>query len=390
MSISKHTNTKLDVYTSFDDMDLNEEILRGVYSLGFEKPSSIQQKAIVPVIQGKDIIAQAQSGTGKTATFSIGLLHRIDPKKNTPQAIVVADTRELAQQIKKVISMLAQHTEIKIKTCIGGIRSKVQYSKSNPIRDHVIVGTPGRIYDYLSKGIINTDDMRIFVIDEADKMLSNEFLEQIEYLLKYIPKKTQIGLFSATMPDSMLELTNDLMNNPVKILVNREELTLDGIKQYFILLNKEEYKLDVIYDLYNTIAVTQCVIYCNSKKKVGELSDKLIYNKFVVSYIHGDMNQEERNAVMDEFRSGKSRILIATDIVSRGIDVQQVSLVINYDLPRDVETYIHRIGRSGRFGRKGVGINLVTYSDIDQKNNIEKHYNTQIEQFPEKFEEIFM
>ena len=390
MSTIKHINTKLDTYTSFDDMDLDEKILRGIYSLGFEKPSAIQQKAIVPVIQGRDIIAQAQSGTGKTATFSIGLLHRVDPTKNVPQAIVVADTRELAQQIKKVISQLAQHTDIKIKTCIGGIRSKVQYSKSNPIRDHVIVGTPGRIYDYLSKGIIQTEDMRIFVIDEADKMLSNEFLEQIEYLMKYIPKTTQIGLFSATMPDSMLEVTNDLMNDPVKILVDRSELTLDGIKQFYILLNKEEFKFDVIYDLYKTIAVTQCVIYCNSKKKVAELSDRLIYNKFVVSYIHGDMNQEERNAVMDEFRSGKSRILVATDIVSRGIDVQQVSLVINYDLPRDVETYIHRIGRSGRFGRKGVGINFVTYSDIDQKNNIEKYYNTQIEQLPEKFEELFV
>lgn len=381
----------LDIYESFDDMGLEENILRGIYSYGFERPSAIQKRAIVPIIKGNDIIAQAQSGTGKTATFSIGLLHKIDPKLETPQALIIADTRELAQQIKKVISSLAEYTDIGIKICIGGMRSQIPYTKDNPIKEQVIVGTPGRIYDYLEKGIIPADNLNIVVIDEADKMLSKEFLKQIQSIFNFIPRSSQIGLFSATLPEPILELTSEFMVDPIKILVKTDELTLDGIKQYYILLNKEEAKFDAICDLYKTIAVTQCMIYCNSKKKVRELSEQLIDNGFTVSCIHGDMTQEERNKVMQDFRDASSRILVTTDILSRGIDVQQVSLVINYDIPRegDRETYIHRIGRSGRFGRKGVAINFVTFYDSNQLQELEKFYSTQIEQLPRDLNTIF-
>jgi translation initiation factor 4A len=381
----------LDSYESFDDMSLDESILRGIYAFGFEKPSAIQKRAIVPIIKGNDIIAQAQSGTGKTATFSIGLLHRVNPKLNTPQALVIADTRELAQQIKKVISALAEYTDIGVKVCIGGMRNKVQYSKSNPIKEQIIVGTPGRIFDYLEKGIITADNLNIVVIDEADKMLSNEFLTQIQSIFNFIPRSSQIGLFSATLPEPVLALTNEFMVDPIKILVKTDELTLDGIRQYYILLNKEDAKFDAICDLYKTIAVTQCMIYCNSKKKVKELTERLIENGFTVSCIHGDMTQDERNKVMLDFREAVSRILVTTDILSRGIDVQQVSLVINYEIPResDKETYIHRIGRSGRFGRKGVAINFVTFYDSNNLKTLEEFYSTQIEQLPCDLETIF-
>ena len=379
----------LDTYVTFDDMGLDETILRGIYGYGFERPSKIQQMAIVPVIKGHDIIAQAQSGTGKTGTFSIALLHRVDPKINAPQALIIADTRELAQQIKNVISSLAEYTEIGVKVCIGGMRSKVPYSKDNPIKEQVIVGTPGRLYDYLEKGIIPGDNLKIVVIDEADKMLSREFLTQIEDIFNYVPKSAQVGLFSATFPKEVVELTEKFMADPIKILAKNEELTLDGIKQFYILLNKEEDKFCVICDLYRVIAVTKCMIYCNSKKRVRELAERLMENGFVVSHIHGDMTQEERNKVMDEFRSGNSRILIATDILSRGIDVHQVSLVINYDIPREKETYIHRIGRGGRFGRKGKAINFTTFYDSNQLQEIEKFYSTQIEKLPQDLEAVF-
>lgn len=391
VATSLSTDRALDVYECFDDMDLEETILRGVYGYGFEKPSAIQKRAIVPMIKGNDIVAQAQSGTGKTATFSIGLLHRVDPKLKTPQAIVIADTRELAQQIKKVISSLAEYTDIGIKVCIGGMRSRVHYSRDSPITEQVIVGTPGRLYDYLEKGIIPADNLNILVIDEADKMLSKEFLTQIQSIFNFIPRSAQIGLFSATLPKPILELTSEFMVDPVKILVKTDELTLDGIRQFYILLNKEDAKFDAICDLYKTIAVTQCMIYCNSKKKVRELTERLLDNGFTVSCIHGDMTQEERNKVMQDFRDSSSRILVATDILSRGIDVQQVSLVINYDIPREdeKETYIHRIGRSGRFGRKGVAINFVTFYDSAQLQELEKYYSTQIEQLPRDLETIF-
>jgi translation initiation factor 4A len=388
---SLSTDRDLDIYDSFDDMGLEETILRGIYGYGFEKPSAIQKRAIVPVIKGNDIIAQAQSGTGKTATFSIGLLHRIDSSLEAPQALVIADTRELAQQIKKVVSCLAEYTDIGVKVCIGGMRSRVPYSRDNPIKEQVIVGTPGRIFDYLEKGIIPADNLKVVVIDEADKMLSKEFLTQIQSIFNFVPRSSQIGLFSATLPEPILELTSEFMVDPIKILVKTDELTLDGIKQFYILLNKEEAKFDAICDLYKTIAVTQCMIYCNSKKKVRELTERLTDNGFTVACIHGDMEQEERNKVMQDFRDASSRILVATDIVSRGIDVQQVSLVINYDIPRegDRETYIHRIGRSGRFGRKGVAINFVTFYDSAQLQELEKFYSTQIEQLPRDLETIF-
>ena len=374
-------------YDNFDDMNLNKDLLRGIYSLGFEFPSSIQQRAIVPLTSGKDIIAQSQSGTGKTGTFLIGTLQQIDQQIDATQVLILSHTRELAKQTANVATALAKYLDISINCIIGGNgrRNKFQFaeqSKNEKINSQFIIGTPGRIFDQLRRENIDASHLKCFILDEADEMLSKGFQEQIQSIFKYIPQATQVGLFSATIPVEMLDITKHFMKSPLRILVKSEQLTLEGIKQFYVFIKKEEDKFDTLCDLYGTIAVTQAMIYCNSKKKVEMLKNKLLDNNFTVECIHGDMSQEERNEIMSKFRLGSSRILITTDILSRGIDVQQVSLVLNYDVPIEKETYIHRIGRSGRFGRKGVAINFVTGFDINKLDKIRKFYSTQIDELP--------
>lgn len=373
---------QFDVFEKFDEMGLAEDILHGIYSVGFERPSTIQKRAIVPMISGKDIIAQSQSGTGKTATFVIGVLSRIKRDEQTTQAIILGPTRELATQIFKVIEGLSGKTNITSVLLIGGNRPGKFEIVEDLSKKHIIVGTPGRVCEYLRNGKIKSATIRIMVMDEADEMLSRGFQDQIQCIFQNIPVDTQIGLFSATMPNEMLELSKRFMRNPIEFLVKNDELTLEGIRQFYVYLDHENGKFETICDLYNVISVTQSMIYVNTKKKAMWLADKMEHLNFTVSCINGNMTQEERNAVMQDFRSGKTRVLITTDILSRGIDVQQVSLVINYELPLEKETYIHRIGRSGRFGRKGVAINIVSEWEMADLKVIEKFYNTQIEEMP--------
>jgi translation initiation factor 4A len=234
----------------------------------------------------------------------------------------------------------------------------------------------------INQGALRLDNMKLFCLDEADQMLSRGFKDQIYDIFKFLPEDVQVCLFSATMPLEVLEVTQRFMRDPIRILVKKDELTLEGIKQYFIAVEREEWKLDTLSDLYETLTITQAIIYCNTRRKVDWLTTKMQERDFVVSAMHGDMDQRERDVIMQEFRSGSSRVLITTDLLARGIDVQQVSLVFNYDLPTDRENYIHRIGRSGRFGRKGVAINFVTDSDVRYLRDIEQFYNTQIEEMP--------
>mmetsp|Transcript_25046 Transcript_25046/g.70103 ORF Transcript_25046/g.70103 Transcript_25046/m.70103 type:complete len:409 (+) Transcript_25046:105-1331(+) len=370
------------VITSFDDMNLKEALLRGVYAMGFEKPSAIQQRAILPIIEKRDTIAQAQSGTGKTATFAIGILQRIDGDLLQCQALVLAPTRELAQQIQKVVLALGDYFNVRCHSCIGGTRVADDVAR---LKDgvHIVVGTPGRVMDMLMRNVLNPDHVMLFVLDEADEMLSRGFKDQIYEIFTALPSKSvQVVLCSATMPPEALELTEKFMENPVRILVKKKELTLDGIRQFFIDVEKESWKLDTLCDLYDTLNITQAVIFCNTRRKVDWLTDKMRSRQFTVSSTHGDISQQERNVILDEFRTGSSRILITTDLLARGIDVQQVSLVINFDLPRDPECYLHRIGRSGRFGRKGVAINFVTKEDIHTFRQLEQFYSTEIEEMP--------
>jgi translation initiation factor 4A len=370
-----------EVVDNFDNMNLLDDLLRGIYAYGFEKPSAIQQRAIMPLVKGVDIIAQAQSGTGKTATFTIGILQRLDFSIPDCQALILAPTRELAQQIQKVVIALGDYLNAKCHACIGGTRVSDDITK---LRSgvHIVVGTPGRVYDMLCRNVLRPDKIKMFILDEADEMLSRGFKDQIYDIFQALPPRTQVGLFSATMPPEALEITQRFMNSPIRILVKRDELTLEGIKQFYIAVDREEWKLDTLCDLYDTLNITQAVIFCNTRRKVDYLTDKMRDRDHTVSSTHGDIGQQERDVILNEFRTGSSRVLITTDLLARGIDVQQVSLVINYDLPRNLENYIHRIGRSGRFGRKGVAINFVTHEDIRALRELEQFYNTQIEEMP--------
>lgn len=369
------------VVTSFDDMGLADDLLRGIYAYGFEKPSAIQQRAIMPILAGNDTIAQAQSGTGKTATFSISILQQIELKLNSTQALILAPTRELATQIRKVLAALGDFLNVTSHACVGGtlVRDDIRLLQQGI---QVVVGTPGRVYDMINRQALNLKRMKLFVLDEADEMLSRGFKDQIYDIFQFLPEKVQVCLFSATMPPEILDISEKFMRDPIKILIQKDELTLEGIKQFYIHVEKEDWKFDTLCDLYETLTITQAIIYCNFKRKVEMLTDRMAQRDFTVSSMHGDMTGDRRDVIMKEFRSGSSRVLITTDLLARGIDVQQVSLVINYDLPKNRESYIHRIGRSGRFGRKGVAINFVTDDDIRAMRELEAYYNTQIEEMP--------
>lgn len=376
-----------EVVESFDLMKLKEDLLRGIYAYGFEKPSAIQQRGILPVIQKRDTIAQAQSGTGKTATFSIAALQRLDHNEPQCQVLVLAPTRELAQQIHKVMKSLGTYLDVTTRACVGGtaVREDIQ-QLANGVQ--IVVGTPGRVNDMINRGALRLKALKLFCLDEADEMLSRGFKEQIYDCFQYLPSEVQVALFSATMPNEILQLTERFMRKPVRILVKKEELTLDGIKQYYVAVEKEDYKLATLYDLYESLTITQAIIYCNTRRKVMWLTDKMKQHDFTVSAMHGDMYQKERELIMKEFRSGSTRVLITTDLLARGIDVYTVSLVINYDLPMNRENYIHRIGRSGRYGRKGVAINFVCDEDEPKLRDIETFYNTKIDELPMEVDTI--
>eukprot|EP00210_Caulerpa_lentillifera_P002918 g2786.t1 len=381
-----NTSREVDPVLSFEDMGLKEGLLRGLYNYGFEKPSAIQQRAIVPILKGRDVIAQAQSGTGKTSLIALSLCQSIDISLKEIQALILSPTRELASQTDKIILALGDFLQVQSHACIGG-KSLGEDMRRLEQGVHVVSGTPGRVYDMIQRRSLRTRHIKIFVLDEADEMLSKGFKEQIYDVYRYLPE-TQVILISATLPHEVLEMTAKFMTEPLRVLVKRDELTLEGIKQFFVAVDQEEWKFDTLCDLYDTLTITQAVIFCNTKRKVEWLTNKMRESNFTVSSMHGDMPQQERDAIMEEFRSGKTRVLITTDVWARGLDVQQVSLVINYDLPNNRELYIHRIGRSGRYGRKGVGINFVKQDDVRILRDIEQYYSTQIDEMPMNVAEL--
>lgn len=380
---------------TFEDLNLREDILRGIYSYGWEKPSAIQSKAILPILEGNDIIAQAQSGTGKTGTFSISALSVADKNINAPQVLMLSPVKDLSVQTYRIIKSLGIYSGLKVSLVIGkGLgKSDVNYGKREDIplpdfKSHIIVGTPGRVIDCLERKKLNLSALRLFILDEADEMLSKGFKDQVKKIFGYLSEDVQIALFSATMPEDVINLTGGFMRNPVKILVKADQLTLEGIKQYYVNVDNENQKFEVLCDIYDTISVSQGLIFVNSKQKAEELKDKLERNNHTISLIHGGYNQYERNDILGDFKEGRTRILIATDILARGIDIQQISLVINFDIPYRVEPYLHRIGRSGRWGRKGIGINLVTLDDALNLRKIEKFYDTVIDPLPMNFMDL--
>ena len=375
--------------TSFEDYNLKDNILRGIFSYGYDTPSAIQKKAIMPFIDGKDIIAQAQSGTGKTATVCISVLERMDEERKELQSIILSPTRELAQQTYKIIMELGKYTNYNYVLCVGGTSRRENVNDINNKMPQCLIGTPGRIYDLAREEYINLIDLKCLVMDEADELLSDTFEDQLKNIIKLIGENTQIGLYSATMPPKALEVAEHFLRQPEHILVKKEQLTLEGIMQYYVYVSQDDWKFETLKDLYSAISINQLIIYCNSKKKVDILSDSLRKENFTCSCIHGEMNPSERTTTMQKFRTGENRILITTDLLSRGIDVQQVSLVINYELPYNRAAYIHRIGRSGRYGRRGIALNFVNQKELSNLRELEKFYQTQINELPNDLGLVF-
>ena len=373
--------------TSFDDFDLNDNLLRGIYSYGFENPSDIQCKAL-PIINNKrDLIAQAQSGTGKTGAFTIGSLNLLDVDLKKTQILILNPTYELVNQNYDVMKALSQYMDVSIMKVVG--KTSLEECKLDLQKEpQIIIGTPGRVLDMINKRYLFTQNIKLLIFDEADEMLSGGFQENMYHIIKYIPKTTQICLFSATRTDRTLELSERFLNNPETILVENKDVTLEGIQQFKVVIN-EEWKYDTLIDIYNLVNISQCIIYINYKNKLMNIYDELIRNNYPVDFIHGEITKSEREKKLLDFKNGQTRILLSTDLLSRGIDIQQLNLVINYDLPKSKETYVHRIGRSGRYGRKGVAINFITNRELGYLNELEEHYNIKIDDLPQNVGEIF-
>ena len=361
-------------------MPITTDLLRGIYAYGFEKPSEIQTKSIPTILSRRDIIAQAQSGMGKTGAFSIGTLGIIDINKPKIQALLMAPTHELVKQTHNVIKSIGLNLkDLRVKTLIGGTSIQDDANDIKKSCPHIIVGTAGRIYDMFRRKHIQSKDIQIMVLDEADEMLSSGFKTQIYNIFQFMPENIQVALFSATLPNDILELTKKFMRNPVEIRMEAEKLNLECITQYYVALRHDGDKYDTLKDLFSSISVSQCIIYCNSIHRVTDLYRAMIEEGFSVCYIHSSMDKDERDKAFQNFRSGTFRVLISSDITARGIDI------INFDITKCPHKYLHRIGRSGRWGRKGMAINFVTKQDIEIMRKIERHYNIEIKELPSSF-----
>lgn len=383
---SPHNPPPVREYTAWDHLDLKEPLLRGIYGYGFENPSQIQKTAIWPIISGGDVIAQAPSGTGKTGAFTIGTLQRIDLSKRQVQAIVLAPTHELVKQIASVIQSIGTLMEgLVVKTLMGGTSVSNDANELRNNTPHIVVGTVGRVFDMIRRRHIKSQYVDLLIMDEADEMLSKGFKEQIYNIFQYINTNVQVVLFSATMPMEVLKLTKQFMREPTEITMKAEELNLEGIQQFYVALPNDSAKYDTIKDIFSFLTVNQCIIYVNSVGRVVDLYEAMIKDGFSVCCIHSSMRPEEREKSFKEFRTGVYRVMISSNVTSRGIDIQQVSTVINFDIPRCVHTYLHRIGRSGRWGRKGLAINFITRQDVGMMKSIERYYRSNVQELPSDY-----
>ena len=371
---------------TWDDFGLKTELLRGIFSFGYEKPSDIQKKAIPHILKRKDIIGQAQSGTGKTGAFTISALQLIDTSKDFTQALFILPTHELVSQTCSVIASLTPFMpELRVKTLVGGtsINDDINELKTNP--PHIIVACTGRLFDMIKRRAVNISDVHLCILDEADEMLSFGFKDQIYNIFQSLSPTVQIALFSATMPEPIMKITEKFMRDPVKIIVEPEKLNLEGIQQYFVSIYDDHSKYDAFKDIYQRMTASQTIIYINSVSRVVDLYNAMTEEGFSVCHIHSNMTKPERKDVITRFREGNYRLLISSNLTARGVDIQQVNAVINFDIPKSPETYLHRIGRSGRWGRKGIAINFVTKHDIFNMKQIERHFKIDIKELPENF-----
>lgn len=382
-------NEEIKVISNWDDFDLDDNILRGIYSYGFEKPSQIQQTAILPILEKKDVIAQAPSGTGKTGAFTVSSLQRVDVTSDTTQVLILAPTHELVKQIHNVICSIGTMMEgLRVKLLVGGTSvSEDSHELRNNV-PHVIVGSVGRVSDMIRRRNIQTKNIKLFVLDEADEMLSGGFINNIRDMFITFGEDIQTAIFSATLPNEIIELTDRFMKTPTRITMEAEKLNLEGIQQFFVALSNDHEKYATLMDLFSKLTINQTIVYANSVNRVVDLYDAMKKDGCAVCCIHSNMTTQERQKSLQAFRAGEYRVLISSNVTARGIDVQQVSFVINFDIPRCVHNYLHRIGRSGRWGRKGMAINFITREDVSIMKNIERHYKSTINELPATFENI--
>lgn len=368
---------------SFEDYFLKRELLMGIYEKGFENPSPIQEESIPIALTGRDILARAKNGTGKTAAFCIPVLEKVDTSKNVIQALILVPTRELALQTSQVCKELGKHMGVQVMVSTGGTSLRDDIVRLGATV-HVVVATPGRVLDLAEKGICKLNQCNIAVMDEADKLLSIEFQPVIEKLLSFLPNNRQICLYSATFPVTVKQFKEKFLKKPY-IINLMEELTLKGITQYYAFV-EERQKVHCLNTLFSKLSINQSIIFCNSVHRVELLAKKITELGYSCFYIHAKMLQSHRNRVFHDFRNGNCRNLVCSDLFTRGIDIQAVNVVINFDFPKNSETYLHRVGRSGRFGHLGLAINLITYEDRFNLYRIEQELGTEIKPIPPTIE----
>ncbi|XP_068200200.1 ATP-dependent RNA helicase me31b isoform X1 [Palaemon carinicauda] len=364
----------------FEDFCLKRDLLMGIFEKGWERPSPIQEASIPVALSGRDILARAKNGTGKTGAYSIPLLEQIDPSQNHIQAMVIVPTRELALQTSHICNELAKHLGVKVMVTTGGTNLKDDIMRIYETV-HAVIATPGRILDLMEKKVATVDKCRMLVLDEADKLLSQDFKGMLDRVISYLPSERQILLYSATFPLTVEQfMKKHLSRSPYEINL-MDELTLKGVTQYYAFV-QERQKVHCLNTLFSKLQINQSIIFCNSTQRVELLAKKITELGYSCYYIHAKMAQAHRNRVFHDFRAGLCRNLVCSDLFTRGIDIQAVNVVINFDFPKMAETYLHRIGRSGRFGHLGIAINLITYDDRFALHRIEQELGTEIKPIP--------
>lgn len=361
---------------SFKDLPLSMEVLKSIEELGFTNLFPIQAQAITPLLEGKDVIGQAQTGTGKTAAFGVPMVQRLNPRLNRVQGLVLAPTRELAIQVAQHINRFGKHMGMRVLAVYGGepIERQIDALERGV---HIVVGTPGRMIDLLERGRLNFSSVTFLVLDEADRMLDMGFIEDIEYILSRVPKNRQTGLFSATIDENVMRICNRYMRNPEKIIVSKDEIALTQMDQYYMVVNPYD-KFGILCDILAENHIGKAIIFCRTRMDTDMLAEKLSRRGFDARPIHAGLTQPQRDRVIDQFRRGGLKLLVATDVAARGLDIQGVTHIINYDVPMEALVYFHRIGRTARMGKEGTAITLVGYGELTDFNNIKALTKTEI------------
>ena len=363
---------------SFKDLPLSGAVLRSIEELGFESLFPIQAQAIIPLLEGKDVIGQARTGTGKTAAFGVPMVERLNPEIRKVQGLILVPTRELAVQVSDNIKLFAKYTKLKVLPVYGGepIHRQIR-ALTNGV--HIVVGTPGRIIDLLKRGILNLSSVKTLVLDEADRMLDMGFIEDIEYIISRTPSNRQTSLFSATIDQTVMNVCNKYMKNPEKILVSKDEIALTQMKQYYMVVNTHS-KYEALCNILRENHIGKAIIFCKTRRGTSAIANKLGRNGYNVQAIHAGFTQPQRDRVINAFRDGKLKLLVATDVAARGLDIEGITHIINYDVPLEALVYFHRIGRTARMGQEGTAITLVSYGELSYFNNIKALTKTTIDE----------